>query len=82
MPIIMVKFPEMLKNFLDSDVPILFYRVKFPEIKKFLAKFPEIRKFENWHISDFVPKIMEILGHFFSFLKLIQCNVVFFLHKH
>ena len=26
-------------------VPILLYRVKFPEIKKFFAKFPE-----NWHL--------------------------------
>ena len=38
-------------------------RVKFPEIKRFLAKFPEIRKFpENWHfctvliISAFTAK--------------------------
>ena len=52
MPVTRVKISWNTQKFPGKTYfPILLYRAKFPEIKKFLAKFPEIQKFpENWHL--------------------------------
>ena len=71
--------------------PILLYRAKFPEIKKFLAKFPEIKKYpENWHLCtqhDNCQSVLILLKHdiiyikirhLFHFVRKLTIFIVFF----
>lgn len=71
------KFPEMLENFLEKYIFLLFCTwlngQKFPEIDTLFTKFPDFRKFpEKWHLWLFVGVVKVMQGHLRTSLKNVQ----------